>query len=73
MNKLTKVIITVAAIFVALLLFGLATAAAAENGGHTPGIIGLIIFGGVVGGLKALWKGDKKDGSNNEDNSILQK
>lgn len=49
--------------------------AASDAGGHVPGIVGLILFGGLFGGLKAMWKDGKKKDKNedNNNNSILQK
>ena len=82
MNKLTKVLISVIAVFVVLLVATILAGAASEAGHHMPGIIGIILFAGLYGGLKAMWKGDKKSKDEKKDisdinddnsNSILQK
>jgi hypothetical protein len=75
MNKTAKIIISVVAVFVVLMIFAAMAGAASDAGGHVPGIIGLILFGGLYGGLKAMWKDDKKKGEDDKDknNSILQK
>lgn len=75
MNKTAKIIISVVAVFVVFMIFAAMAGAASDAGGHVPGIIGLILFGGLYGGLKAMWKEDKKKDDDNKDNnnSILQK
>ena len=78
MNKTSKIVISVLASFVVLMIYALLAAATSASGGHVPGLIGLILFGGLYYGLKAMWKdGKKDDNNNNSDNSdntsILQK
>ena len=75
MNKTAKIIISVVAVFVVFIIFAAMAGAASDSGGHVPGIIGLILFCGLYGGLKAMWKEGKKDDKNNNENnnSILQK
>lgn len=70
MNKLSKVLITVVVIFVFLLLFGVIVVAREESGHSTPGFFGLIIFAGLIGALRALWK---KKNNNDNNSSTLQK
>lgn len=73
MNKTAKIIISVVAVFVVIMIFAAMAGAASDAGGHVPGIIGLILFGGLYGGLKTMWKdGKKKENDNDNDNSILQ-
>jgi hypothetical protein len=43
-----------------------------SDAGRTPGFLGLIAFGGLIGALKAIWKDSNKEDSDNN-NSILQK
>jgi hypothetical protein len=75
MNKVAKIIISVVAVFVVLLIFGAMAGAASDAGGHVPGIIGIILFGGLFYGLKAMWKEGKQDDDHKDDNNntILQK
>lgn len=75
MNKTSKIIISVIAVFVVFIIFAAMAGAASDAGGHVPGIIGLILFGGLYGGLKAMWNENKKNDeqNNDNDNSILQK
>ncbi|MFR9527519.1 MAG: hypothetical protein SNI45_05535 [Rikenellaceae bacterium] len=70
MNKLSKVLITVVVIFVFLLLFGVIVVAREESGHSMPGFLGLIIFAGLIGALRALWK---KKNNNDNNSSTLQK
>lgn len=74
MDKITKVIVSVIAIIFVIGIAALA-GSASDRGGHVPGIVGLILFGALFGGLKAIWKEDKgnKTNKNNDNNSILQK
>ena len=75
MNRTAKIIISVVAVFVVFVFFTAMAGAASDAGGHVPGIIGLILFGGLYGGLKAMWKEEKKkdEDGNKNNNSILQK
>lgn len=69
MNKLSKIIITVVSIVIFIILFAIVTGVRTDSGHSTPGILGIILFAGVVGAVKAIWKKDNKD----DDDSILQK
>ena len=74
MDKFTKIIISIVAAFVVIMIFAAMSGAASDTGGHVPGIVGIILFGGLYYGLKAMWKEDKKDNDNKDNNnSILQK
>lgn len=41
-----------------------------DNGGRATGVFGLILFAGLIGGLRAIWK-NKKDDDNNKDNTSV--
>lgn len=71
MNKMTKILVTIGLTVLFIILFA-AIGGAASDAGRTPGILGLIVLGGYIGGLRAVWKSDKKD-DDNKDNSVLQK
>lgn len=71
MGKASKVLVTIVILLVFYLLFGAIVSTTASG---RPGIIGLILFAGLIGALRALWKSPKKDDSTNgKDDSILQK
>ena len=53
------------------IIFG-AIAGSMSDAGRTPGILGLIVFGALIGALRAIWKKPKND-DNNNNTSILQK
>ena len=73
MNKFAKLLITVVAVFVVIMIFAVMAGVASDNGGHVPGIIGLILFGGLYFGLKAMWKDSPEKNKDKDDNSpILQ-
>lgn len=60
MSKMSKIIVTI----VVILLFIILTVInhiIRENAGYkTPGIMGLIVFGAMIGALRAVWKNKKR-------------
>ena len=75
MEKSTKIIVTIGVVFVFLILSAVITGVRTDSGHSTPGILGLIVFIGLIGALKAIWKKDKNANNGNDDknDSILQK
>lgn len=71
MNKTAKILVTIGLTFLFIILFA-AIGGAASDSGKTPGILGLIVLGGYIGGLRAIWKNGKKS-NDNDNSSILQK
>ncbi len=71
MNKVSKILVTIGIVFIFFILFGAIVGIRGEAGHRTPGILGLAVFAGMVGALKAVWKKPKKD-ENENNNSILQ-
>ncbi|MBQ6228456.1 MAG: hypothetical protein IJK08_07845 [Prevotella sp.] len=71
MSKLAKVLVTIGAIFMYILIAVPITAGLKESG-HSSGIVGLVLLVALIGAIKAIWSKPKDD---NEDNnhSILQK
>ena len=61
MEKSTKVIITVIIVVVFIALFAVISGIRSDAGAATPGIIGLILFAALIGGLRAVWKKDKNE------------
>ncbi|WP_437373854.1 hypothetical protein [Maribacter litoralis] len=51
---MSKVIVTIGIIIGFIFLFGVIVAA--NKGSGTPGILGLILFAGMVAGIRAVWK-----------------
>ena len=74
MSQLSKIVVTIVAVLVFFLFFSLVVAGRQGSGHSTPGIFGLILFAGLIGALRAIWK-KPKDEDNKDDNntSILQK
>ena len=71
MEKASKVLVTIVILLVFILLFSVVIS---TNASGRPGIIGLILFAGLIGALRALWKSNKKeDCKDNNNDSILQK
>lgn len=71
MSQLSKILVTVGVVFLFFIIFG-AIAGSMSDAGRTPGILGLIVFGALIGALRAIWKKPKND-DNNDNTSILQK
>ena len=71
MGQLSKILVTVGVVFLFFIIFG-AIAGSMSDAGRTPGILGLIVFGALIGALRAIWKKPKND-DNNDNTSILQK
>lgn len=71
MSQLSRILVTVGVVFLFFIIFG-AIAGSMSDAGRTPGILGLIVFGALIGALRAIWKKPKND-DNNDDTSILQK
>ena len=74
MEKTTKIIVTIVAIVIFFIVFGLINAGRQSQGFHTPGILGVVAMCVLIAALRAVWKSDKKDDKNKDnDSSILQK
>lgn len=71
MSQLSRILVTVGVVFLFFIIFG-AIAGSMSDAGRTPGILGLIVFGALIGALRAIWEKPKND-DNNDDTSILQK
>lgn len=63
MNKTSKIIVTIVIIVLFIVIFGAIVGIRGDNGRSTPGLLGLIVFAGMIGAIRAVWKKDK-----NEDN-----
>ena len=72
MSKLAKILVTVVVLFLFFLLFAAVVGSRTDSGQNTPGIFGLILFAGVIGAIRAIWKKDSEN-NNDSDNSTLQK
>ena len=59
MSKFTKILVTIVAVVVFLLLYSVLVGAIGEAAGPGLGIIGLVMFAGLVAWLRSIWK--KKD------------
>ena len=68
MSKGAKVLVTIGIIIGFIFLFGVLTASRKSGGSATPGIFGLILFGGMIAGIRAVWKKptDDKDNDNHQ-------
>ena len=70
MSQLSKILVTIGVVVLIVIIFG-AIAGSMSDAGRTPGILGLIVFGALIGALRAIWKKPKNEENNNT--SGLQK
>lgn len=56
MNKASKVLVTVIAIVIFIVLFAVVVGVRGDAGHSTPGIFGVILLCGLIGALKSVWK-----------------
>ena len=70
MTKLAKVIVTIIAVVLFIILSAVNQIMREESGFSTPGFVGLILLVALIGALRAIWK-KKKDNNSNDGTSIL--
>ena len=71
MSKLSKVLVTIGIIIGFLFVFAFLVYSRRQGGHSTPGILGLILFAGMIAGINAVWKKTNDDDDN--DNHQLDK
>ena len=71
MSQLSKILVTIGVVVLFVIIFG-AIAGSMSDSGRTPGILGLIVFGALIGALRAIWKKPKNE-ENKDNTSVLQK
>ena len=69
MQKSTKVIVTIVAIVLFIILSTVVTGIRSDAGHSTPGFLAIILLVALVGALRAIWK----KSNDNDDNTSLQK
>lgn len=69
MQKSTKVIVTIVAVVLFIILSAVITGIRSDAGHSTPGFLAIILFVALVGALRAIWK----KSNDNNDNTSLQK
>lgn len=72
MSKLAKILVTIGVVFLFFIVFAV-IAGAMSDAGRTPGILGLIVFGALIGALRAIWKKPKSEDDKDDNTSVLQK
>ena len=71
MSKVSKIIVTIVIIIAFMAIFGIIVGIRGDNWNSTPGIFGLIVFAGMIGAIRAVWK--KGDNDKNYNSAMLQK
>jgi hypothetical protein len=72
MSKLAKILVTIGVVFLFFIVFAV-IAGVMSDAGRTPGILGLIVFGALIGALRAIWKKPKNEDDKDDNTSVLQK
>ncbi len=72
MKKSSKIVVIVIMIIVFFVLFAVVVGVSQSNGNKTPGVFGLILFGGLIAAIAAVWKHNPNK-SDNEDKHLLKK
>lgn len=65
MSKISKIIVTIIIVVVFLVLDVIIVGTRSDAGYSTPGPFGLIIFWGLIGAIRAVWKKDKTENCDN--------
>lgn len=73
MSNPTKIFVTFVVIVIFLILFATIVGVRSDAGNSTPGIFGLIIFAGLIGAVRTIWKSKSNDDNDDSNHSILQK
>lgn len=73
MKKSAKVLLTIGAIFLYILIATPIIGGMKESGQST-GLIGIILLAALIGAIRAIWKKpNEEDENKNDDSSVLQK
>ena len=72
MRELSKILATIGVVVLFVIIFGAIVISRSDADQKTPGILGLIVFGALIGALRAIWK-KPKNNEKKDDTSILQK
>ncbi len=73
MSNTSKVLVTVLVVFLFIAIFGAIVGVRSDNGSTGPGIFGLIVFAGLIGALRAIWKSKPNNDKDDTDTTALQK
>ena len=60
MSELSKILATIGVVVLFVIIFG-AIVGSMSDAGQTPGILGLIVLGALIGALRAIWKKPKNN------------
>lgn len=73
MSKAAKILVTALVIVIFIILFGAIVGVRSDAGHSTPGIFGIMVFAGLIGAVRAIWKSKSHDDDDDSNHSILQK
>ena len=61
MSKASKIIVTIIVVVVFIVLDVIIVGTRSDAGYSTPGPLGLIVFLGMIGAIRAIWKKEKNE------------
>lgn len=73
MSKAAKILVTILVVVLFIVIFSAIVGVRSDSGNSTPGIFGLMVFAGLIGSIRAIWKSKSNDDNGDSNNSILQK
>ena len=72
MSTSVKILVTIGAVFLYIIIATPIIAAMKESG-QSSGFVGLILLVALIGAIRAIWKKPKNEENNNDNSSVLQK
>ena len=60
MEKSKQIILTIIIVIVFIAIFAVITGAREDAGNSSPGVMGVLLFVGLIAGLRAIWRKDKE-------------
>jgi len=64
MSTVVKVIVTIVAIAAFIFSFAILVAGRKQGGSQTPGILGIVLFLGLVAAIRAIWASSNQTNDN---------
>lgn len=72
MSKFAKILVTIGA-FLLYILIATPILAAMKESGKSSGFVGLILLVALIGAIRAIWKKPNNEKDNENNSSVLQK
>ena len=73
MSNTAKILVSALVIFLFIIIFAAIVGVRTDAGNSSPGILGILVFAGLFGALRAIWKSESSENNNDSDSTTLQK